>query len=269
MYPYLKIGALSIPLYTVVFLLAFAAAVLVARKICYRYGVDKDDILYASIYGILGLFVGAKLFYFISKLPVILVKFDVYIEYIKTDFWRAMNYSFGGLVFYGGLIGMVAGMYIYCRIYKLKFMPFTDVLAPLIPGVHGVGRIGCFLAGCCYGKEYHGVGCVRFPQNDMIPELDDVPRIPVQLIEAGFNFIMCIILLILVYRAKMKTGQLMGIYIVYYSIIRVCMELMRGDVIRGNIMGISTSQLISIILFPIGIYLIMSKSYRNTGEVNT
>lgn len=255
MHPYLEIGSFKLPLYTTLFLAAFAIAVTVARKISYRYGVYKDDVLYASIYGILGLFVGAKLFYFISKLPLIIRNFDVYMEYIKTDFFGAMNYSFGGLVFYGGLIGMIMGMYIYCRQYKVEFVPFADILAPLIPGVHGVGRIGCFFAGCCYGKEYHGFGSVRFPENEMIKELDDVPRIPVQLIEAFLNFIMCGVLFCLMYKVKMKTGQLMGIYIIYYSIIRIIMEFMRGDEIRGDIAGISTSQIISIILFPIGVYL--------------
>ena len=194
--------------------------------------------------------------YFVSKLPVIIPKFDVYIEYWKSNPIGAFNFSFGGLVFYGGLIGAVLGVYIYCKQYKMPFMPLTDIFAPLIPFVHGVGRIGCFMAGCCYGKEYHGFGSVQFPENSLMPQLDDVPRIPVQLIEAGLNFIIAVVLLVVQKKKKMKTGQLLGIYLVYYTIIRYLMEMMRGDSVRGAVGGVSTSQIISIILIPIGIVLL-------------
>jgi phosphatidylglycerol:prolipoprotein diacylglycerol transferase len=178
---------------------------------------------------------------------------------LKRDPMRAMNYSFGGLVFYGGLIGTVVGAYIYCKQYKMPFSPLLDIFAPLIPFVHGMGRIGCFLAGCCYGKEYHGFGSVQFPNNELIKELDDVPRVPVQLIEAGCNFIIAFVLYKLMKLGKLTLGQLMGIYIVYYTIIRFLTEMLRGDAVRGNVGGISTSQIISIILIPIGIILVHGK----------
>lgn len=259
MHPFIEIGSLNIPVYSTLFIVAYIIAVIIGRKIGEKRNIAKDDMLYLSIYGAIGLFIGAKVMFFISKLPIIITKFDIYIELWKADPMEAVNYTFGGLVFYGGLIGFVAGAYIYCRIYKLKFMPFMDVITPLIPLVHGVGRIGCFFAGCCYGKEYHGFGSVKFPYNEIIPELDDVPRVPVQLIEAAANFVMFGVLMALVKNVKLKSGQLLGIYIVYYSIVRVIMETMRGDIIRGNIGGISTSQIISIILFPIGVLLVSGK----------
>ena len=92
-----------------------------------------------------------------------------------------------------------------------------------------------------------------------MPVLDDVPRIPVQLIEASLNFVIALVLYRLMKCGKMKLGQLMGIYLVYYTIIRFLMEMMRGDSIRGNVGGISTSQIISILLIPIGIVLVHGK----------
>lgn len=259
MYPTIDLGIVRIPLYITLFLIGFVLMVVWARKISERYNYPKADILYLSLYSGIGILIGAKIMYFVSKLPIIIPNFDVYIEYWKTNPTGALNYSFGGLVFYGGLIGAVLGAFIYCKQYKMPFLPLMDIFAPLIPFVHGMGRIGCFLAGCCYGKEYHGFGSVQFPENELIPTLDDVPRVPVQLIEAGLNFVIAAVLYILMKRGKMKTGQLMGIYIVYYTVVRFLMEMLRGDDVRGSIGGVSTSQIISIILIPIGIVLVHGK----------
>ena len=259
MFPYIESGLLKLPTYILMFFIGYAVMFFWARKIAVKYQYPKSDILYVSLYGGIGILIGAKIMYFVSKLPTIIPKFDLYIKLWKTNPIEAYNYSFGGLVFYGGLIGAVVGAYIYCRQYKMPFAPLLDIYAPLIPFVHGMGRIGCFLAGCCYGKEYHGFGSVHFPKNDLVPALDDVPRVPVQLIEATLNFIIAFVLYRIMKRGKMKTGQLMGIYLVYYTVIRFLMEMLRGDAIRGSIGGISTSQIISILLIPIGIVLLHGK----------
>lgn len=259
MYPMIDLGIIKLPTYLILFLLAYVVMIIVARKIAVGYHYPKEDILNAAIYGGIGMLVGAKLMYFISRLPSIIPRLDWYIGYWRDKPLEALEFSFGGLVFYGGLIGAVAFAYIYCRRHKLPFLPLADIFTPLLPFVHGVGRIGCFMAGCCYGKEYHGLGCVQFPANELIPELDDVPRIPVQLIEAGFNFAISIVLLRLQKRGNMKRGQLLGIYIVYYTVVRFFMEIMRGDSVRGGLGAMSTSQIISIILVPIGIVLARGK----------
>ena len=79
-----------------------------------------------------------------------------------------MNYLFGGLVFYGGLIGAFLGIFCYCKQYHLSYVPYMDVFAPLIPFVHGIGRIGCFCSGCCYGIEYYGPFAIQFPYNEAV-----------------------------------------------------------------------------------------------------
>ena len=93
----------------------------------------------------------------------------------------------------------------------------------------------------------------------MIPELSEVSRFPVQLLEAGMNFIVSAVLFILMKKKKTKTGQLLGIYLIYYTIARFGLEFLRGDLIRGQIFGISTSQIISFILLPVGIILVRGK----------
>lgn len=174
-----------------------------------------------------------------------------------------MNYLFGGLVFYGGLIGAFLGIFCYCKQYHLSYVSYMDVFAPLIPFVHGIGRIGCFCSGCCYGIEYHGPFAIQFPYNEAVPQLSQVPRFPVQLLEALMNFLLCGILFCLMKKKNLRNGRLMGIYLIYYSIARFLLEMLRGDKIRGSISIFSTSQLISLILLPVGIVLVRGKWVEN------
>lgn len=260
MYPAIHFfGIVDIPLYGLMFLIGFTIAILLGRRMGPAYGIPKEDVLYAAIYAAIFLFLGAKLLYLITKLPAIIARPEVFALLVKKNFFLAVGYALGGFVFYGGLIGAAAGVWIYCRIYKLSYKPFLDLCAPLIPLVHAFGRIGCFLGGCCYGREYHGFGSVQFPYNAQIPELSEVPRIPVQLIEAGCNFLMSGVLLYLAKKKHLRNGQLLGIYLIYYPVLRFITELLRGDAIRGHVGWFSTSQLISILLLPAGLLLIRGK----------
>ena len=260
MFPYISLtNKITLPLYGPIFLIGFFVAVCIARKLAPEFKISKVDITYGSIYGVIGVLIGSKLLYFITKIPNIVMNINIYLKLLKMSPANAISYAFGGLVFYGGLIGAFFGVYLYCKKYKVSFGGFLDVYAPLIPFVHGFGRIGCFLSGCCYGIEYHGFGCVYFPYNELIPQLSQVPRVPVQLIEAGLNFFMFVILLFLLRRKKTRPGQLMGIYILYYAVCRYFLEMLRGDILRGKIGMFSTSQIISIILIPIGIVLVRGK----------
>lgn len=269
MFPYIRLtDSLTLPLYGPVFIAGFFIALLIAIKLAPKYSIRKEDILFSSVYGGIGLLIGAKLLYFLTKLPNIITHFDTYCELFKASPINAISYAFGGLVFYGGLIGAFLGIYRYCYRFKVKFAGFLDIYAPLIPLVHGFGRIGCFLAGCCYGKEYHGFLSVQFPYNELVPELCEVPRIPVQLIEAVLNFIMFAVLFWLLRKRKLLFGRLMGIYLLYYTIARYFLEMLRGDMIRGGVGIFSTSQLISLLILPVGIILLRGK-WLNKSTVHT
>lgn len=260
MFPFIEITEqFKIPLYATIFMLGFFLAVILARKLAPSFCATKEDVTYAAAYAAIGILIGSKVVYFITKLPNIVVKYDTFFKIIKESPLYAMQYAFGGFVFYGGLIGAIAAVWIYCKQYKVPFAPLVDIYAPLIPFVHAFGRIACFCSGCCYGKEYHGPFAVQFPYNEQIPELSEVPRIPVQLIETCTNFIVFGVIFYLAKKKKLKSGQMMGIYLVYYSIARFFLEMLRGDELRGSISIFSTSQLISVLLLPIGIYLLSGK----------
>ena len=263
MFPSIHLGFADIPTYSTIFLAGFFIAIVIARKIAGRYRLAKEDVLYGAIYAAIGILIGSKLLYCLTRLPSLIQKWDAVAAGFDKNFMQTllflMNYLFGGLVFYGGLIGAFLGIFCYCKQYHLSYVSYMDVFAPLIPFVHGIGRIGCFCSGCCYGIEYHGPFAIQFPYNEAVPQLSQVPRFPVQLLEALMNFLLCGILFCLMKKKNLRNGRLMGIYLIYYSIARFLLEMLRGDKIRGSISIFSTSQLISLILLPVGIVLVRGK----------
>lgn len=152
----------------------------------------------------------------------------------QVTFWTG-----GGFVFYGGLL---AGLiYLTClQIFGFKLK--IDILWPLVPALtlgHAIGRIGCFLAGCCYGKEtdfWWGVY-----QHDHY-------RHPTQILESLGLFVLGYYLL----KAKKSKSVLLAQYFILYGIIRFGVETLRGDEIRGEWGSLSPSQWISIFLILLG-----------------
>lgn len=232
------------------FLIGYTVSVFLMMRGSKRYGINKNDILYASLYAAIGIGVGAKAAYFLSKIPRIIMNPDAFIELFRLDYKVALTYLFGGLTFYGGLLGAILGVFIYCRQYRIDRMQILNYAAIYFPFIHMFGRIGCFLAGCCYGKEYHGPLAVHFPYNPNTPELSEVSRIPVQLMEAGINLLIFLILLLLSSRLiKKQVKKNLQIYLLLYSFARFFLEYLRGDLDRGQYRLFSTSQWISLAVF--------------------
>lgn len=255
MLPYFYVFNIPIPMYGLMALIGFGVSLAVALTRAKRYGLSKMDLGFSSVYMIIGIIIGSKLMYFITYIPKLIKHFDLFLEHP----WEVIMIVFGGFVFYGGLIGGALGIFLYAKQFKLSVLPFAEIIAPVIPLFHAFGRVGCFLGGCCYGKEYHGPFAVSFNYNPLVPELSEVERFPVQLLEAGLNFILFVILL-LYSRKKRKWGQTLGIYILSYTVIRIVTEVFRGDMVRGVTgIGLSTSQIISLLLIPFGLWLVFRK----------
>lgn len=246
--------------------------------------MDSTDSVAGAIYGAIGLAIGAKAVYFLTKLPKIIAGYDLFRIWLKTSPLEALDYAFGGMVFYGGLIGFALGVWRYSHHFRVPLICFVESYTPLIPFVHGMGRIGCFFAGCCFGVEYHGPLAVQFPVEAVGNGAYLVPRFPVQLLEAGLNFIVAAFLFVLQKRCgcdvrdvlnnsgndkKMVPGKLLGIYLAYYIVFRFGIEFLRGDVDRGVLFGfISTSQIISILLIPVAVWLLKGGLMKSLKKKN-
>lgn len=260
MFPYVKIFNKNINMYGIMALLGALACLFYVIRICKKE--NKDDYKYVNmlLFSIIGILIGGHLLYGITNINQIIELFNNLGNYSFKEVIVKIFTIFGGSVFYGGLIGGCFVAYIYAKKNKINNFDTYDLVIPTVPLFHAFGRIGCFLVGCCYGMESK----FGFTFHDAIIEsANNVNRLPVQLFEALFNFILFIVLYILFKNKKLK-GYLTNLYFIAYPVFRFIIEFFRGDNYRGFLFGLSTSQIISIILFIISIInLILRKKVKN------
>ena len=260
MYPHIHVLGRDFPMYGLCAFvgLLFAAGLLVLtlRK---RRDYSKIHIVNIPLAATVGAFLGAHLVYFVTR-------FDYFLRSLQhldvvfaswDNFWAVFQEMFGGMVFYGGLLGAILAAFIYCKAAKVDFSLYADIFAPAIPLFHAFGRIGCVFAGCCYGMEASWGLTYPVGHNDLTVA---VTRLPVPLIEAGCNLLLMAVLLILQHQ-HLKKGSLLAIYFIVYAAVRFADEFFRGDTIRGILFGLSTSQWISIVVLLLGIYMLLNR-YR-------
>lgn len=248
MLPFVEVFGRQIPMYAVCIMAGLTLGILVGVLRAGIYGNAREDVLFASFYGILGLVAGGKLLYLITVLPALWGKLPEVLGAAET----LQALMGGGFVFYGGLLGALGGIWIYTRQYRLRFVTMLENLMPSIPLIHGFGRLGCFCAGCCYGIPVQEPWGVVFARSPAAP--GSIPLFPVQLVEAAGNFVLFAALL-LVFGKRRTCGQITAVYMLCYSVMRFCLEFVRADAERGIWLGISTSQWISIGILAAGLWL--------------
>nr|WP_122012957.1 prolipoprotein diacylglyceryl transferase [Maliibacterium massiliense] len=257
MYPFLKIGSVTVPMYGLMIVTGVALGVGIAMLRARRTRVKAEDVLFCATYTGLGAFIGAKLLYWITVLPQI-------IENAGQIFssWESVGALFSyGFVFYGGLIGGLIGMFIYLRQYKVPVWDMVDLLIPSVPLMHAIGRVGCFMVGCCYGRPMDPPWGLYFNNSPVAPH--NVALFPIQLLEAGMNLVLFIGLMLYMRKAR-KAGRVLGVYLICYAVERFILEFFRYDAIRGFLLGVSTSQWISILLVPVGLFFYLYPFGRRT-----
>ncbi len=152
-----------------------------------------------------------------------------------------------GFVVYGGIIGGILVAILYCKLKKVNGFDYLDLMVPSVAVAQGFGRIGCFLAGCCYGRETTSPIGVVFTHSAFAP--NNVRLIPTQLIMSAGDFVIAAILLWFSSKPR-KRFQTTILWVLLYSIGRFLVEFLRADA-RGNVGALSTSQFIAIICIPV------------------
>lgn len=270
MFSHFEILGRDIPMYAVFAILGAAAIAGYLALMC-RFPrkapprIDPYDIFFMLLYAFIGAVIGAKLLYIVTSVDVFWYPDLSFAE--NMQYWVAIIAG-GGLVFYGGLIGALIGGLRYILHFKTPVSAMLDLGFAGIPLFHAFGRLGCFMAGCCYGTEYHGIFAVTFPEGNLGGAPAGVELLPVQLIEAFANIILWLILTV-VYRRTTRRFLTSGIYLVSYGILRFVLEYFRGDLIRGNIFVFSSSQFISFFIVAAGIFLLVRpKRLDDFGKKN-
>lgn len=157
-----------------------------------------------------------------------------------ADVRRSAFVAYGGLLGFIAVYRLVTGWIVKHRQTFAHIPVQMDTLAVVIPLFHGIARFGCLFAGCCYGKEWHGFLAVHY----IGPDGSERWCFPVQLLETLCLFLLCLCMLLL-YRKKRFSGQLVLLYIAGYAVCRFCLEFLRGDAVRGVYGGLSFSQFVS------------------------
>ena len=222
-----------------------------------RRDVYKACLGVMAVFAGVGMFIGAHIVYTITRIDAITELFNHW-DYYMSSWDKALmmlGSIFGGMVFYGGLFGGLGGAALYCRIKKLSFLHYADIFAPVIPLFHAFGRIGCLMAGCCYGIESE----FGFHTTPHVEGVADVSRFPVQLVEC-FGNILIMAVLVTLSDKRVRKGTILGTYFVLYPALRFTDEFFRGDTIRGLVFGLSTSQWISILAFILGVVMILRRT---------
>ncbi len=260
---------------------AFVAGLLLMARLAARDGLDKQKVYDLGLWVLAASLIGAKAL-------MVITEWDIYYrdnprQIFTLDFFRS------GGVYYGGFIGAVIASVIAMRFYKLPWWRTSDAFAPGIILGQAIGRLGCFCAGCCWGKPTAGWYGVHFTDKGhettavptMVGHLDQIRQNvwaerladqggwlaplhlhPTQLYEAGAALLILVVLLWM-HRRRRFEGQVILAYAMLYSVARFIIEYWRDDP-RGEIFNLSTSQFIAIILFagalPVFIYRLRKPS---------
>lgn len=209
----------------------------------------RDQWLHVLLAAAGGALVGAHVLFFFTRLPVFWELVTHWGKYVHTwrSFLAALLLLFGGMVFYGGLFGGLVGAWLYCRSLKIDFGLHLDAAVPGIPLFHAFARVGCLLAGCCYGvPSEHGWYLPDSPTAD-----HSLRYFPIQLVESGANLLLFAVLLLIYRRGAVPKGKMLWLYFPLYAAMRFTLEFWRGDAVRGVWAGLSFSQWISLALLAL------------------
>jgi phosphatidylglycerol:prolipoprotein diacylglycerol transferase len=264
MHPILfEIGSLPIRSYGLMVAIAFAAAIWLARSRAAARGVVPDTIIDLSFFVIIASIIGARITYVI-----------VHLEYYVNDPLRAFKIWDGGLALYGGMIlGVLCGLWFFRR-RGIDMWVGADITAPSLALGIGIGRIGCFLNGCCFGHRCELPWAVTFPPvSGAGTWFPGVPLHPTQLYESASALGVMVILLVLD-RKRRFPGFLLWTFMLLLSVYRFLIDPLRyyestSMVVEGAGFDLTSNQLIGIFLALVSIVFLIALSRRPSARSQT
>ncbi len=251
MHPVLfKIGPFTLHTYGTLLAAAVLFGLWLARRNAFADGLDGDRVWNLGVYGVLSGLVFAKVW-------LVLAMWDYYSANPREIF--ALSTLQSGGTFYGGVLGALVMIVLYARYWKLPFLPLADAFAPCVALGATLGRLGCFSAGCCYGKPTEVAWGVTFTSeyaHDLVGTPLHTRLHPTQLYDS-FAAVGILAVLLLMRRRKRFTGQLWATFMTLYGLMRFTTEFFRDDPGRTELFGgaLSLMQVVSLGLIMSGIWL--------------
>lgn len=244
-----SIGNLHVYSYGLMIAIGIIAAYIILDRNAKKVGYNDDHIFNMTIIAVIMGVIGGKVFYYLTNLKAI----------INDPSMLYKNLG-NGFVIYGAIIFGALTVYIYSRRKNWNVLGVLDLVVPGVALAQGLGRIGCFLAGCCYGAETTSKLSVVFPQQSLAPS--GVHLHPTQLYSAAFDIVLAIFLL-WYFNRKKKDGIVTSLYIIIYSVGRFAIEFIRADE-RGTVGIFSTSQFIAIFTLILGIIIFVAQNLKGS-----
>lgn len=253
MYPVIaKFGPLTIYSYGMMVAIAFVIGLYVARFEARRKDIKIELVYDLAFYLIIGSLIGARLYYLVFFEP------SSFIE----DPGAVLKIWQGGLAIHGAILGGILTALLFSKIHKISFWKLADLVAPSIVLGQAIGRIGCFLNGCCFGVPTESVFGVHFPKESLAYiAYNGLAVHPIQLYESFFSAIGFLFLWSM--RRKIRfDGGLFLLYLVVYSCARIVLSGLRGDSLYIWGTGLKVAQIMSGAIFVIA-FIIFVKRQKN------
>ena len=252
-----ELGPITLHSYGLLLAIAFLLSINLMARLAEQQNISRNRSWDLGFVIIVSAVLGAKILMVISDLEGFINNPS---RFTSIEFWQA------GGVYYGGLIGAVGGALFYTwKSHDLEFWTMADVAAPAGALGQSIGRLGCFAAGCDYGKPTDLPWAITFTSeyaHRFVGVPIGIPLHPSQIYESVVTFGLFIFLL-WIYQKRRFSGQIFCIYLFFYGVTRFGLEFFRGDYNRGFVMDglLSTSQCISLLIVPsaIAIYFFLSK----------
>lgn len=270
----------NLPVYAYGFMLmvAFLAAITIARWRAKKENIDPNKITDLGIYLVCSGIFGARLFFVMQ-----------FFENYRNNLFNIVKIYEGGLVYYGGLFAAIVALFVFVKLHKMSFLKLFDILMPSAALGLGFGRIGCFLNGCCFGKVAPYIPwAISFPRTvdkagmiDGSPaflqqcelglvQLSDTHSLPVHPTQL-YSFLSDIALFFILsifFKYRKRDGEIALLFGILYPIIRFCMELLRGD--NPLIFHLFTiAQIISISMFVISLTLFVISRLKPVKAISS
>lgn len=242
MFPTLvELGPLTIHTYGLFIALAFLAGMAWASREARQRGIPVSMVQDIVFWSILAAIVGSRLLFVLLNPGYFLRNpLDIFM------FWK------GGLVFLGGALLVALAIWFYLRSKRQPILPWADLLIPALPLGQAIGRLGCFSAGCCYGKQCDLPWAVTFTNPGSLAPLN-TPIHPTQLYHSLGDLTTFLTLLLAKPYLK-RDGQVLGLFLLVFPVFRIGVEFFRAD-FRGSMGPFSTTQVISAALMLVGLWL--------------
>ncbi len=253
------LGGLTVHTYGVLLAVGFLAGATFCVHQARRYGENPQRLLDLSFYILISAILGSRLYY-------VLIEWDYYARYPL----QILNFTRGGLVFYGGAIGAILTSIFFMRRWKMPVWRTCDLMAPAVPLGIVFGRRGCFAAGCCYGRPTEVAWAVVFNNPDTIA-IRGIPIHPTQ-IYASLDGLVLFVALVLFQRYKRFHGQVFSAFLIGYAFLRYAIEEPfrggeRGAAVEGFSVSVATG--VPVLLAGVGLMLFLGYRARAARSAGT